>query len=80
MSKMFDGARSSPIDRGDRPFLGRRGASAALSAALTTAVVAVVVMLAGISIAQVPEPPPPTCVSCPTGYHCAHNPERCVPD
>ena len=28
----------------------------------------------------VPEPPPPTCVSCPTGYHCAHNPERCVPD
>ncbi len=76
MSKMFDGARSSPIGRGDRPFLGRRGASSAL----LTAVVAALVMFAGISIAQVPEPPPPTCVSCPTGYHCAHNPERCVPD
>lgn len=25
-----------------------------------------------------PKPPNPTCVSCPTGYHCAHNPERCV--
>ncbi|MBV5264872.1 hypothetical protein [Pinisolibacter aquiterrae] len=47
---------------------------------MLTAVVAALVMFAGISIAQVPEPPPPTCVSCPTGYHCAHNPERCVPD
>jgi hypothetical protein len=28
--------------------------------------------------AAVPEPPKPTCYSCPTGYHCAHNPERCV--
>ena len=31
-----------------------------------------------LSAAQVPEPPKPTCVSCPAGYHCAHNPERCV--
>ena len=30
-----------------------------------------------LSAAQ-PQPPKPTCVSCPTGYHCAHNPERCV--
>ena len=29
------------------------------------------------SVAQ-PAPPKPTCVSCPAGYHCAHNPERCV--
>jgi hypothetical protein len=28
----------------------------------------------------VPEPPKPTCYGCPTGYHCAHNPERCVAD
>ena len=30
-----------------------------------------------LSSAQ-PAPPKPTCVSCPPGYHCAHNPERCV--
>lgn len=29
---------------------------------------------------SVPNPPTPTCYGCPTGYHCAHNPERCVPD
>lgn len=29
---------------------------------------------------SVPNPPKPTCYGCPTGYHCAHNPERCVPD
>lgn len=27
-----------------------------------------------------PTPPKPTCASCPAGYHCAHNPERCVRD
>jgi len=40
-----------------------------LGVTLTTLVV--------LSTAQ-PAPPPPTCVSCPAGYHCAHNPERCV--
>ena len=29
---------------------------------------------------SIPEPPKPSCVSCPEGYHCAHNPERCVAD
>lgn len=29
---------------------------------------------------SVPEPPSPSCVLCPMGYHCAHNPERCVAD
>ena len=48
--------------------------------AVLTVVAAAFVALAELSIAQVPNPPPPTCVSCPKGYHCAHNPERCVPD
>lgn len=33
-----------------------------------------------VAQATPPEPPPPTCIKCPDGYHCAHNPERCVPD
>ena len=24
--------------------------------------------------------PQPTCVECPAGYHCVHNPEGCKPD
>jgi hypothetical protein len=51
-----------------------------LLVAVLSLVAAVFVALAELSVAQVPNPPPPTCVSCPKGYHCAHNPERCVPD
>lgn len=48
--------------------------------ALSSMVVAALLTFAGLSMAQVPDPSPPTCVSCPAGYHCAHNPERCVPN
>jgi hypothetical protein len=27
-----------------------------------------------------PDVSPPWCVSCGPGYHCGHNPERCIPD
>ena len=33
-----------------------------------------------LSVAGVPEPSKPTCVSCPAGYHCTHNPEGCEHD
>ena len=46
--------------------IGMLGASASAGASL------VVVALA--------DPPPPTCVSCPSGYHCVHNPEGCEAD
>jgi|GEM_PF-4940130 len=29
---------------------------------------------------DIPPVPPPECVECPTGYHCAQNPGRCVAD
>lgn len=32
------------------------------------------------SAANVPPVPSPTCVQCPSGYHCGHNPERCIPN
>ncbi|MER2606690.1 MAG: hypothetical protein ABTQ29_12720 [Siculibacillus sp.] len=50
------------------------------SLALLALIATGLVTLAELSVAQVPDPSPPTCVSCPKGYHCAHNPERCVPD
>lgn len=33
-----------------------------------------------VVVAQAPPPPPPTCVACPAGYHCVHDPEGCEAD